>query len=68
MAAKSPIRSAAPNLSATRAKQAAPTESSESAADKYMKELSTNPRFPEAPKTGQTFGIVGARPVKRPTR
>jgi hypothetical protein len=30
-----------------------------------MKELSTNPRFREAPKSNQTFGIVGARAVKK---
>jgi hypothetical protein len=29
-----------------------------------MRELSVNPQFREAIKSGQTFGIVGARPVK----
>jgi hypothetical protein len=33
------------------------------ARDKYAKELSSNPRFVEAPHTGQATMIVGARPM-----
>ena len=34
----------------------------QTAREAYMKELSENPRFEKAPKSGQTFGIVGAKP------
>jgi hypothetical protein len=36
------------------------------ARDKYTKELSENPRWKEAPHTGQATVIVGARPWKLP--
>ena len=42
-------------------KAQAPTANKGTAREKYMKEISENPRFKEAPKSGQGFGIVGAR-------
>jgi hypothetical protein len=42
-------------------KAAAPIK--ESAADIYMRESLTNPRFRIVTGSGQTFGIVGARPM-----
>jgi hypothetical protein len=40
------------------------TDIKETAPEKYTRELSTNPQWQEAPKSGQTFAIVGARPAK----
>jgi hypothetical protein len=64
MARKLRFSSVAANLSATLAQAAAPTGRNGTARAKYMRELSVNPQFREAIKSGQTFGIVGARPVK----
>ena len=41
--------------------QSSPTASKGTAREKYMKEISENPKWEEAPKSGQAFGIVGAR-------
>jgi hypothetical protein len=41
----------------------APTESKGTARERYERELATNPRFQEAPNTGQIICIVGARPT-----
>lgn len=42
------------------------TASKGTARDKYTKELSENPRWQEAPQSGQATVIVGARPLKFP--
>jgi hypothetical protein len=36
------------------------------AVEKFRRALATNPRFKEAPRTGQSFVILGARPAVRP--
>jgi hypothetical protein len=35
------------------------------AADRFQRALETNPQYQEAPKTGQGFIIVGAKPQAR---
>jgi len=39
-----------------------PTAGKETARERFIKELSTNPRFKEAPKSGTGYVIVGAKP------
>jgi hypothetical protein len=45
-------------------KQTGPTAAKGTARERFTSELSKNPRCEEAPKSGQGFVILGARPSK----